>query len=94
MSKLKKMLMISSLILLASCDSGIPDPPEALSVSPIWHDENIIYFYGRWMKAGDKVQLNMSQAKAAALTCTDSDSWDRQELYVRQLKELAKKRCK
>lgn len=94
MNKLKKMLLISSLILLASCGPGIPEAPETLKVAPIWDGLRIGAFYGRWMKSGEKVSMTLDQAKEAALICTDADSYAREELYARELRELAKKRCK
>lgn len=96
-NKLKKMLLISSLILLASCDKGIPQPPEALKVVPIWSGTvfpSVVGFYGRWMKSGEKVEMDLPHAREAGLVCTDVDSYAREEMYIREMKKLAEKRCK
>lgn len=98
MSKHKKMLLISSLILLASCGQ-IPEPPEASKITPIWHEPEpgvvgIKYFYGRWMKSGNEIKWSNADAKAMGLVCTDTESYAREEMYLRQMRKLAEKRCK
>lgn len=98
-NKHKKMLLISSLILLASCDRGIPQPPEASKITPIWHEptEGVVgikYFYGRWMKSGNEITWSNADAKAMGLVCTDTESFAREEMYLREMKKLAEKRCK
>lgn len=94
MHKLKKTLLISSLILLASCDKGLPDAPESLQVVPIWSDNTVDSFYGRWMVSGEKVDMSLPQAKEASLVCTDLGSRTRMELHIKELRKLAEKRCK
>jgi hypothetical protein len=67
-------------------------------VTPIWGGDvvepEVKYFYGRWMKSGTKINWSKADAKAMGLVCTDAESYAQSELYLREMKKLAEKRCK
>ncbi len=98
MSKLKKMLLIGFLILLSSCGPKIPDPPEAMRVSPIWSTDaaginKIEKFYGLYMKSGEAVEMSLAEARDYVLICTPLIFYDAEKLYLEQMRKLAEKYC-
>lgn len=94
MLNLKKMLLISISILATSCAPGVPDAPEALKVIPVWQEDQIVHFRGKYMKSGERVSMTLPQAKEAVLVCSDVETETAYAKYVKDLQELAKKRCK
>lgn len=92
--KSKKLLLISSLILLSSCVGNMPEPPEASKVTPIWSGGYVHSFYGRWMNSGEVINWSLPEAYERKLICTDLDSYARQEQYLREMRKLAERRCK
>lgn len=98
MSKLKKTLLISFLILLSSCGPQIPDPPEAMRVSPIWSTDaagvnKIDKFYGLYMKSGEVVEMPLQEARDHVLVCTPLMFYNAEKLYLEQMRKLAEKYC-
>lgn len=97
-NKLKKMLLISILILVNSCAPGIPDPPDVLKLTPIWGSDSdgepfVKYFNGRYLKSGTKVTLSLQQAREIGIVATDLDSEAKAETYLKDMQDLAKKSC-
>lgn len=98
MNRRKKMRLISFLILLSSCGPHIPDPPEALRVSPIWSTgsdgaNKIEKFYGLYMKSGEVVEMPLQDARDQVLVCTPLMFYNAEKLYLEQMRKLAEKYC-
>lgn len=98
MQKLKKMLLISSLVLASSCQR-VPEPPELKQIAPIWKKDDagvdqVIYWHGINSKSQSKFNLTNAEARSNIMLCTDLDSYQKAELYKQELESLAKKHCK
>ena len=99
MSKRRKMLLISSLIVLSSCMKGVPEAPEAMRLVPIWRETKsgkpeVNYFHGILVKAQTKFDWSNSEAYENGIVCTDLQSYNAEAAYMDEMKRLAKERCK
>ena len=73
----------------------MPEAPEVLKATPIWGEGDVVkYFYGKWMKSGEKVTIPNSTARQIGMICTDVDSEARAEMYAKELKHTIETRCK
>jgi len=98
-NKLKKMLLISISILLSSCAPGIPDAPDILKLAPIWGTSSdgkpfVKYFYGKYIKSGQKVTMTLEQAREVGVIASDLESEAKGTAYLKEMQELAKTRCR
>jgi len=103
MKKLKKLLLISSSLVLASCSGwwdqqGLPKAPSLNEGGPVYaQDANgnlyVSKFHMRNTVTGDSYDLSVEQAKEVVVLSTDLDSYNNAEAYRKEVERIAKKRC-
>lgn len=103
MQKLKKMLLISSSTLLASCLSQVkpdlPKEPKILRSVPIWakdSDGKTQVDHWRWEEFGGSKRWNSSNEETRPLApiCTDLDSYNEGQKYLQKMELYIKTNCK
>ena len=103
MKKLKKTLLISSSLVLASCGpwfrKNAPEAPDLHRYGPVWNQDQdgkdiVVHWRGMSTKTGDKWNADNATARKLVMLCTDADSYNRYEQYIAELERLAEKNCR